>query len=1298
MNGAGSTRRGSGPRTRSGTRREGDDYQDIVAIDQMLRWFGSNELFRWIKLEADDALHLDDITALKADGTRLYRQVKYSTNPTDPDDRWDWDTLLDKKQGAPGRKGRASLLEKWAKSVETLTKRRGKTDAAVATNRSVRGNLAATLSPDGAVDYEKIDPEVMVRLEGQLGGEERARGFFVTFRFELECPGLQELEAACRRRFDRLGGTEQGWASLKEAVGVWVCRRDQPRRGGRICLSDIHRAAGWYFLRSIPQQFEVPDVYIAPPEDFRARLVDEILRGDRGCTVITGAPGSGKSTFASDLFRSLRAAGVPVIRHHYFLPTPGDISLYQRADSRLAAESLMHDLEVDYPAPLGDLAVRNPVPSTDALREWLVVSGRYFEQAGKRLVVILDGLDHVWTERRSSEELASLIGPLLPPPPGLHLLLVTQPVGDDRLPHKLLSSAPREGWFELPRLDEGATESWLVKFLKGTLASGKQPRWRFPEQRAEFAAALQRHSKGHPLHLRYTVQAIVDRQLPLTAYSLECMPEYRPEGIAGYYRSLWGTLGRAGQDALHLVTACGFALPPEGIVHSLENAGFSRGEAEAAVPDVGHLLEAGGGGMRPFHASLVVHVREQPDHGSRRKPLLRSALRWLKESAPDEFRWAHAWALEADLGEPRQLIDGLTRRWLVDAVADLRPAHVIKALISRGLWHAAARGELDALVRIALLCDYSIAAFEYRDDLVSSLVPPLLVADDTGVLPSRLAQELESLHHLSLRPLAQDAARRGDRTLAKRVFEELRNRATSRHPGGRIDSQDVHESAIAVASLSGGPGVQRVLRIASGNRARGSAYRVLAIAARELRLVGDGKSLRELLQRLTEADYHPDETRAAVREAVLHSLETGWLPPAQSLSGSEPAIRIHAALKGKPGEGRVVSLPRLPDPSGRLPDYRAWRENQEESFRDTFLAMLAEHLQSPTDAMRAWIARTPEGNWLGGFLPHLDDVASRIAAALRGNGPLTFRRLYKELERYPVPAFRGNQNIDECRLSACAARAALDLGFDIVAIARGVGVSIPITAEDIESLRHSSYCIFPEWLALYGEFGRPLLAPGAWQALLEKEEAELAAKIGPLPEKASRYSLLARIAAVEGEIGDAHRLVRAAAECLVAHGDHKDMLLTDVLRSVQAIRESLDPADRESVARLREWVIRLAPTLAFASGYTDGDETGHLPGELAEVLGRIAPNSSPRTTAGSPGGRNSPTPSRRSKSTSGSRISGARSLGRSRGRPWKAAHRMSSRSGRGRETTRRHSCSTGYEGCMGRSRRASRQATRVPMP
>ena len=76
MTSSGSRGRGSGPRSRSGTRREGDDYQDVVAIDLLLRWLGSNGLLRWIKVEADDAFHLDDLTAFKGDGTLFYRQVK----------------------------------------------------------------------------------------------------------------------------------------------------------------------------------------------------------------------------------------------------------------------------------------------------------------------------------------------------------------------------------------------------------------------------------------------------------------------------------------------------------------------------------------------------------------------------------------------------------------------------------------------------------------------------------------------------------------------------------------------------------------------------------------------------------------------------------------------------------------------------------------------------------------------------------------------------------------------------------------------------------------------------------------------------------------------------------------------------------------------------------------------------------------------------------------------------------------------------------------------------------------------
>jgi hypothetical protein len=254
----------------------------VVAIDLMLRWLSSNGLFRGIKVEADDALHLDDLTALRADGTRLYRQVKYSTDPTNPDDRWDWDDLVAQGQAGGGKKRSLSLLEKWAKSVEALDRERATIDSAVVSNRGARGNLAASLGAGGAVDYARVDPETRAKIAANLGGEERTRRFFAHFRFELESPGLEELEDSCRRRFDRLGGTEQGWASLKEAIGVWVCRRDEPRRGGRIHLADIRRAAGWYDLRSIPQGFDVPDAYVAPPKEFRTHLSDQILRGDPG--------------------------------------------------------------------------------------------------------------------------------------------------------------------------------------------------------------------------------------------------------------------------------------------------------------------------------------------------------------------------------------------------------------------------------------------------------------------------------------------------------------------------------------------------------------------------------------------------------------------------------------------------------------------------------------------------------------------------------------------------------------------------------------------------------------------------------------------------------------------------------------------------------------------------------------------------------------------------------------------------------------------------------------------------------
>ena len=41
--------------TRSGTRRLGDEYQDVQALDTLVEWLEHNERYHWVKLEADES-------------------------------------------------------------------------------------------------------------------------------------------------------------------------------------------------------------------------------------------------------------------------------------------------------------------------------------------------------------------------------------------------------------------------------------------------------------------------------------------------------------------------------------------------------------------------------------------------------------------------------------------------------------------------------------------------------------------------------------------------------------------------------------------------------------------------------------------------------------------------------------------------------------------------------------------------------------------------------------------------------------------------------------------------------------------------------------------------------------------------------------------------------------------------------------------------------------------------------------------------------------------------------------------
>ncbi|WP_157907200.1 hypothetical protein [Sorangium cellulosum] len=355
--------------TRSGARRAGDEYQDIVALELLVEWLEHPDRFSWFALEAADTGALDDVVALRADGVLVTRQVKFSTNPADADDAWSWAELTDQKKAKNGA-ALPSLLQRWATSLEKLVAQGvARVDAAMVTNRMAQADIANALDIDSRVDPAKLPASTRTLIETQLGGAVAAGKFFTSFQFRFDGPGLETLEQAVRRRFSALGGTDTNWFRLCSEVRRWARFKNVPAPDGRITLTHLRNAAGWTSLRSLPQDFAVPKDYVLPSKEFHASVMQDALTRTSGTIVLVAPPGVGKSTYASYLFRRLRAKRA-VLRHHYYISVR-DRDSALRLDHIRAAESLMHDLAEDYAEALGELTekkTRIPTTSESGLR------------------------------------------------------------------------------------------------------------------------------------------------------------------------------------------------------------------------------------------------------------------------------------------------------------------------------------------------------------------------------------------------------------------------------------------------------------------------------------------------------------------------------------------------------------------------------------------------------------------------------------------------------------------------------------------------------------------------------------------------------------------------------------------------------------------------------------------------------------------------------------------------------------------------------------------------------------------
>ncbi|MGC9969690.1 MAG: ATP-binding protein [Bryobacteraceae bacterium] len=1143
--------------------------------------------YEWARVEADDAGFLDDVVALRVDGVIVARQVKFSAHPDDAADPYSWDDLLKQRTSEKGNT-LLSLLSKWGRSFLELKGAYAKVEASLFSNRRPGDDLWSSFAAPGVVDLERIsDATLRDSVVAQLGGEQNAREFFAAFRFQLDLPNLEALEEGVLHRFMRLHGDLNGWKYLKDELRMWVRDRHSPPPDGRITLAAVKGAARWQPLEALPEDFAVPPDFVIPDDSFHGNLKRRLRTMASGCVVVTGPPGIGKSTYISNLYRELRETDTPVVRHHFFLsrddPTPF------RYDHLKVASSLMSELQT-LCARLG-LELRRGNPRAEDLPGWLSDSGGQISDRGSRLVVILDGLDHVWRDAESITDLSNLFQLLTPIPRGVILLIGTQPVDASRLPRRLSEIAPRETWLDLPALEYTAVRRWAQFHASElrALRDGDADSHRLDE----LAGALWRRSEGHPLHLGYLLKSLEHVKGYITARDVERLPDAPQWDITRYYSRFWEELPHESKQVLCLLATCDFPWSRRAIAQCLYPERQTLA-IDAAIRQVAHLTAEGPLGLQFAHTSLQFFVRQHADYQNYAALIREMALEWLKTRAPGFSRWSYEWLLAAEGGDEEPLLRGPSRSWLIEGMARRYPKHTADRILTRCAGIALQRGQLDRFVEVALLSDYLSEAVDSRDYIMEPLLAPQLAIREDETIVDRSRGKMNSLGNLELLCLAECCQRSG----MNAVIEECFDRLNARIRAGQAGRQDVYPRMNAgrclarVAAFAPKIEPRSVLDWIRRQERTEFAAALWEDYTDSLRAHRQADRLRAVVE---GSDDLPAEKALALSRLVLLACEDGFdvLTGCQGDS-VDPFVVLARALRGEPNDSNVPV--QTPGPWVlRIPEYEFFGHYDEmaEYFWRMFFVFTANCLLGKQDLNIRLTEPFADRGWIGSFLDCSAAAASNFAQRLRSKEFTRYSWIFAQLSEVRQPDYVVDRTGHG--FAVAARKAIFRLAMDLQAL-QAAAHSPAIDGEDIEVVHQTPLFLLQVWMEITVAYRRTWFTADGLMGTLRMIESELGSTAEDFGSRAELCALAAELAASHATSDAAAKWVRECWSNLVAYGYHKDMLLDQCLDAAEHLQEAGWARDALDL------LVRLAPAISAVGEYTDGDETGHLPRRLGRLL------------------------------------------------------------------------------------------------
>lgn len=1157
-----------------GIARTGFEYQDLIGIEVLLRFYRDPELFHWVALEADDPRvgKLDDVVAARKDGAYELLQVKFTPDPAKYLLDWDW--LLHKKP-----KG-TSLIKKWADALVAVTSLGPVHSAKLRTNRKPSTDFNASLT-SGLVDFDRIETTQKAKLVAELGGEAIARAFFRRFEFSHSEALVDGLEARLMGEIVPSDTDNSGWLVLRDQARRWATRKNTPEPDGRIHHAHLVQIITKKRPQPIPQDFTIPAFYQVPSKQFNDDFIRRITSGPRSVSVLWGTPGRGKSTYLSYLVKSLRESRAPAVRHHYFLAL--DDSTVDRVSFTEISNSLMDQIGGLYPN-----AVRGLDHAPNLLRTWLEACGTHFAAQGKRFYVVIDGLDHVWRENRSStSQMAHLFNYLLPCPENVCLLIGTQKVAPEQLPLKLVQQADESDWIEVPPLDEEAIHSWLAgQYDAGRLLLRDVKRYNGVTELSQVSQAFFAISNGNPLHLIYSFEALVRRGIVVTEDEVALLPSCPDGDIRKYYGSLWTRLSANGRKVLHLVAGSDFHWPADGLR-----------ACAGSLDEVDHLLEPRRTGFIPFHGSILAYAREQTDHDGTFRSMLPLVIRWLERDAPEYWQWAWLWIMRARAGDTQDLLNSTTRNWVVESLVKGWPADQIINILDEAERCSFDKndyvltGRLRSLkIRMQNGQQHQVNRFnDFEESAVRVTGNWQQILNMADGISTATEDEVVTL----LRCLA-GVDRDG---IGGECYEEFRKRVNlwigMRHRRG-ADFPSLAEKFLEAAVEFGRPDLRNLLRFISHFQARDRLYHTFLRHAARTRRFELTLSMYGLLTTDKHAAWRNPTEITLVQIAAAEGIDLALrLAPVTNIS---PLLSCwYRAKELQPPQ--LCSLANL-SAEAIGTDYEYGPNPKVERFLyDFFFLALDTALQAEGACSPAFpgIDRTNMG-WLQEAVDQLWSAAFEIAQAPERIG---FESIFVGLANL-APVEMSVRPSDPKWAQYRALRAVVgEIAIDLHALKCGISGPSAVEPGAFETARGSTHWLDEVWIEHELNARRVWIAPAAIKALINELDNEESKHVTQFNDRAERWIDMAQLCVLYGLHGGEKYLTRAAS-CIIGYGWRKDAWIFDVLAAIQYVHE----VDADDV---RPWLEALAPVIDQITTFTDGDETNYAPEEFIDIVAKAKP-------------------------------------------------------------------------------------------